>query len=135
VPETVQTNGVAEVKLTVAPEVVVADPSWNVPVPPEIQTWGPGATHEIACAACLIVIVVGVPIFCVYPALEGAVGVTVHAPDVSITALVPETVQTNGVAETKLTVVPAVSFATPSENVPVPPAIHVCVSGTAQLIV
>jgi hypothetical protein len=113
-PDTVQTDGVVEAKLTARPEEAVA-PSGNEPVSndrlasaPKVMVWPPGVTWKLwftGVAAAQF-------------AVPACVAWMVQVPTATSVTVAPDTAQMEGVVEAKLTVRPEEALA-PTGNEPV----------------
>jgi len=107
VPETVQTGGVVEVKLTVSPEVAVAltvngaEPKGRFGSAPKTTVWLSCVTRKLWLTGT------AVAQFALPPCLAW----TVQRPVTTNVTVVPDTVQTGGVYEVKLTARPEVAVA------------------------
>jgi hypothetical protein len=125
VPETEQTTGVVEAKLTVSPEVEEAESVSGVPT-----VWTPGLLNVMVCACPFTVKLCDTGVAAAYVELPACVAWMVQVPEVSIVPVVPETVQTDEVIEAKLTVRPEVDEAESVSGVPT-----VCVPGLLKVMV
>jgi hypothetical protein len=106
VPDTVQTNGVREAKLTVNPELAVALTVKGVA--PYVTA---GRVAKVMVCGMSVTAKVCFTVVAAQPLLPAWDAAMVQFPVVTKVAVVPETVQTSGVVEAKLTVSPELAVA------------------------
>jgi hypothetical protein len=126
VPETEQTAGVVEAKLTGRPEVAVAE---SATVPP--TDWAAIAPKVMVCDFAFTAKLWETGAAALYEPLPACVAWMVHVPVAISEAVVPETVQTAGVVEAKLTGRPESDVADsatvpPTDCAAIAPKVMVC---------